>query len=394
MRNVYLFNPENDLAMACGSQRYDAPKSARRLAADLSLLPLWFAEQGGVVLLPLDVPADYQSAVRRFLQIDVSWLPVSAYSASSLPEDRFEPWGWSPALVGLLKSISTTYPLVDVPDMQILRKWSSRERTIDVLLRMKESEHLPKSFPIPVSCRSLEDLSSQISNWEGHCLLKAPWSGSGKGLHWLKNGWDTAAAGWCKNILRKQQCVLCEFRFEKVVNFAMEFSSEEDNVRFRGYSLFNTDDSGTYRSNVLASDNYIESVLSAYVDKSTLQDVRSSLIAILQKEMSPCYSGFLGVDMMVCRSADGSFFVHPCVEINLRYNMGIVTRLLFDRYFDGKVVGEYRVVHASDASGLRSEAESLRLSHPLRLSQGKILSGFLLLTYINDDSEYMAYCLV
>ena len=51
MEALYLFNPENDMALACGDPYYMAPASARRMAAELSVLPAWYAEQGGTVWL-------------------------------------------------------------------------------------------------------------------------------------------------------------------------------------------------------------------------------------------------------------------------------------------------------------------------------------------------------
>lgn len=47
------------------------------------------------------------------------------------------------------------------------------------------------------------------------------------------------------------------------------------------------------------------------------------------------YAGYLGVDMMICRFALlPEFRIHPCVEINLRMNMGLVSRMLYDRMYD------------------------------------------------------------
>ena len=51
MEALYLFNPENDMALACGDPYYMAPASARRMAAELSMLPAWYAEEGGTVWL-------------------------------------------------------------------------------------------------------------------------------------------------------------------------------------------------------------------------------------------------------------------------------------------------------------------------------------------------------
>lgn len=50
MKTLYLFNPENDMALACGDSYYMPPASARRMAADLSVLPAWYAAPGDAVL--------------------------------------------------------------------------------------------------------------------------------------------------------------------------------------------------------------------------------------------------------------------------------------------------------------------------------------------------------
>ncbi len=48
----------------------------------------------------------------------------------------------------------------------------------------------------------------------------------------------------------------------------------------------------------------------------------------LSKSVSSVYKGYLGVDMMICRFPENektAFRIHPCVEINLRMNMGVMT---------------------------------------------------------------------
>ena len=51
MKTLYLFNPENDMALASGSPYYMAPASTRKMASDLATLPAWYAGKGGAVLL-------------------------------------------------------------------------------------------------------------------------------------------------------------------------------------------------------------------------------------------------------------------------------------------------------------------------------------------------------
>ena len=45
--------------------------------------------------------------------------------------------------------------------------------------------------------------------------------------------------------------------------------------------------------------------------------------------------------MMVCRTQNSGYAIHPCVEINLRMNMGVVARLIYDNYVCDGVQGRY-----------------------------------------------------
>ena len=47
--NVYLFNPDYDMAMANFTPYYKSPAEIVRMIADLSVLPWWFAEEGSCV---------------------------------------------------------------------------------------------------------------------------------------------------------------------------------------------------------------------------------------------------------------------------------------------------------------------------------------------------------
>ena len=49
---LYVFNPDADMALADGKENYIAPASARLMARDLALLPLWYAGVGDGVLAP------------------------------------------------------------------------------------------------------------------------------------------------------------------------------------------------------------------------------------------------------------------------------------------------------------------------------------------------------
>ena len=47
---MFLFNPDNDLALANFSSNYTPPSSALKIAEDLAVLPVWYAPDGAKVV--------------------------------------------------------------------------------------------------------------------------------------------------------------------------------------------------------------------------------------------------------------------------------------------------------------------------------------------------------
>jgi hypothetical protein len=164
-------------------------------------------------------------------------------------------------------------------------------------------------------------------------------------------------------------------------------------VTFAGYSWFETDARGIYKENRLASDEKIKEWLSHYVDKKVLYAIRQSLEEKLSEVIDGVYVGYLGVDMMVCR-ADGGYTIHPCVEINLRMNMGITSRLIFDHYVhpdaQGRFVVEY---YPTKGEALRTHLHMQQI-HPLVIEGQRIKKGYLSLTPVFGDTTYQVYVVI
>ena len=115
-----------------------------------------------------------------------------------------------------------------------------------------------------------------------------------------------------------------EFYEDKVLDFAMEFFVHEDHtVEFLGYSVFQTGESGAYGYNYVESQAELQQRID--VDEALLRQ----LVEYHQEHLSKtAYHGPVGIDML--KTADGS--IHPCLEINLRMNMGILALLLYEQY--------------------------------------------------------------
>lgn len=380
-KKLYLFNPENDMALASGSPYYMAPASAKKMAADLSPLPMWYADEGSCVWVAEERQAEWMASGCP--------LPLPVRGVTDVCGKEYEEisaWAWSPALLHRLETggVAGGTPLF-CRRMEVLRALSSRRTAVDLLPRLRGEGTVGESFWLT----SVDEVCAFASRHE-KVLLKAPWSGSGKGIQPLCGQPDDNLKGWARRIIASQGGVAGEPFYNKIKDFAMEFRASEAGVAFVGYSLFEADARGIYKENVLARDEAIEGWLSEYVPRELLHRLLERLADELRSCLKDNYQGYLGVDMMVVREEDG-YAVHPCVEVNLRMNMGVVARLFFDRWVCADAVGRYVIEFFPERGGALRFHEAMKAEHPLCVREGRISAGYLSLTPVFEDTCYMIY---
>lgn len=388
-KQLYIFNPWHDMALANFTPYYKVSAEILRMSNDLSFLPAWYAPDDALIHV-----ADY-STVETFRSQVAGFKDFSSERfVSDTVSCEIRPWGWSPALVHMLSAGGADISfLPDSASLDKIRYLSGRQRCVEVLSQLSSVDGVcGESF----CCSKLEEVRMHLEA-NGSLILKAPWSGSGRGLYRVcRQSWNANVEGWISRILRTQGCVMAEPIYNKVCDFAMEFySSPEGTVSFAGYSLFETDDFGNYKQNILMSDSGIEEhLLSFGIQTATLHDVRERLLEIFSVMVSGYYTGYFGVDMMIC-SQNGEILVHPCVEINMRMNMGVVSRIIFDRYLCPSSRGKFVVEHYnSDGEAILSH-QKMSSSMPLVVdTSGRIKSGYLTLTPLQSVTRYHAYVIV
>lgn len=381
-----MFNPENDMALACGDPYYMAPAGVRRMAAELSALPVWYADEGSTVLVD-------SAFSRGYLKELPLVLPVRATTEWQPLYNKVSPWGWNPALLRRLREAdmpSEAFPSVE--GMERIRVLSGRQTAARVLRRVREC--FPDETVGEVCClRSMAEVERFITE-HSDALLKAPWSGSGRGVQPVQGSLSASLRGWVEHVLVTQKELMGEPRYDKVVDFAMEFRIADGEVAFAGLSFFETDSRGSYKENLLASDEAIRRRLEACVSADALGRVGSCMRSQLAEVIGTDYEGYLGVDMMICCTADGIFRIHPCVEINLRMNMGVVARLVYDRYVCAGRVGRYVIECYREPGEALRVHEALGEAHPLSVENNRVVSGYLSLTPVGEDTRYQAYIVV
>ena len=280
------------MALANGTPGYTPPTNIRIYRKQHWDFPKIWAEEGDVVW-------DGESS-------------LATYFSEGIEAPEIVPWGWSPALVHELELAGV--PRRYMPDNEMLAKLrllSSRVSTVPV----------QQSLGIDVRvCYNIKEVEQCLDLWH-QVMMKSPWSSSGKGLMQTDNAnWR----GWVQRILRLQGAVVVErLIMDKKQDFAMEFWIDEEGVRYQGINVFHTDAHGHFVSNAndvpLDAEEYISSMLHS---PRVLTETRDFFLQHL-KRMAPWYRGSVGVDMLDTAPSE----LHPCIEINWRMTMGMVSFL-------------------------------------------------------------------
>lgn len=374
-KNLYIFNCDCEMAIANGGKFYMPPSNVKKMMRDLAYLPAYLGEDGDCVLV------EEKLAVENDLQVDCKAILLD--ELSGYPEKLTgAPWGMSPKMCHWMaeRCLGDEWQLAQ-------KEWYSRRNTCEVLLFLMENNIVAHNFTIPYICNSLEEVVDKARH--GSWLVKAPWSSSGKGLLRLKDGVSDKEGEWIKGVLKKQGYVMLECFLDKVEDFAMEFRATEQGIIFIGWSSFLTGEYGEYRGNYVGAQSNIENHLTSLLGDDILKQLLVYMPTVLQK-IYPTYRGYLGVDMMAYRDEKGVVRVQPCVEINLRCNMGIVALYLSSKYLDVCTKGEFTITFHSRQGEALKEHQRLCQEFPAVYKNNRIKSGYIALTPVSETTQFVA----
>jgi len=335
------------MALASGSQSYTPPVAIREMESRMAAFPKRWAEEGDEVLT--DWGVSYAELQAR--HPDSPLTPV--------------PWGWSLALKCRL--LRWGVPSQLLPADETLAAWrelSNRKfatRYLQELIGSTRFEEYgdrleggacrfftsAESFCremgntlCPIQHNGLTDTAhpscdrgdSQATN-RRKMIFKSPWSSSGRGV-FVTNDPDSAKAR-IEGYARRQGGFVADIYYNKVLDCALEFSLDRDGqAAFLGYSVFEADRNGHYKNHYVEAQSALRSRIVSALGFPEAGKLLGTLVDYhrhtLQEKLGGRYCGPLGIDMMACEEG-GKRTLHPCLEINLRMNMGIVAILLHRR---------------------------------------------------------------
>lgn len=222
-------------------------------------------------------------------------------------DGQIVPWGWNLTLKSNL--LRQGIPECLLPTDGLLDKWRQLQHRTTLLPLQPDSHAVTEESEVEELLLSYPDM-----------VLKAPWSGSGRGLRWVSHCLTEHDRAWFAKVVRFQHCVIAEPRWIVQYDYALEYRIDGGMLSFVGFSLFDTEN-GVYRGNRLLADDDI----SRLVGFTSAQ--RSALEAWLQDNIVPHYQGPIGVDCICDKEGR-----HHISEINLRHTMGLVAHEYLRRH--------------------------------------------------------------
>ena len=373
-----LFNPGCELEVANGSPFFQLPKNPAMIEDDLSVLPMFFSNNGDYIIVNQIPNEDFISFWRNYYNVcfikSDSRLPLSDVSF-----DGFEPWGHSPRAWHIAERFKSMFPANYGFGFKPSQKMLFNRKTSTELFRLfvEKSNHLdiyPTEQQAPFVTNDAKraiEYFNYATNRFGGVVFKALYGSSGRGVRiFRRNDLSSNILQWTNFVIKSQGGVACEPLFNKVRDFSAHFDIVGHNPVFRGFSRFETTESGFYRYSKVKKYDEVE-----FFDLSVAENFVNILKRCLaHSPYCDIYNGPLGIDCMVYSENEGGLKINPCVEVNCRYSMGRLAMDVSHLVADNSIADFY-VLQDTDI-------EQFAQQKPV-FDDGKLVSGFLRMTPSN-----------
>ncbi|WP_421919246.1 hypothetical protein [Marinifilum sp.] len=400
---IFVYNPTCEIAIANGTVSYMPNKMLSRFERDLDVLPMYFADENDVILVNQLPDRDFRNLIEAAGILLPNFKPFDECIQDKdfiiSAKESLEPWGWSPRIHHIFKHLkdSCQQEFKNRPNAYWNDKHKdlySRKKALEVLnhfLNKADSNLYISKNQIAKVCYSLAEIKGLIETCK-QIVIKAPWSSSGRGLQVLRQSHlNDSIIQWINGTLDVQGYVMVEPLLNKKYDFSFQYHiDEKGKIEFRGNGYFKTNSNGQYDSNILGG---MPKEMKEFLSDERMQKLSGGIKqALISCGIAQNYCGHLGIDCMLYSDQKGEMKVQPCLEINLRYNMGTLA-LLFDQYLHHDTKGEFKV-HFQPKSTFDQFHKEMVKNHPLKWKDGKWHEGYLPLVSFNQNKLFGAYLLL
>ncbi|SMO38998.1 hypothetical protein SAMN06265379_101446 [Saccharicrinis carchari] len=393
MSDLYIFNPTGEMAIANGMHSFMPPRNLVRFEEDLAFLPSFYASDKDIVYTPRLPEPDFLALWHKL------GLPHINYSDTlklpQVPYNYLRPWSWTPAIHHKTKHLKPycSVHFKQSPNYmwkQSSRDFFSRETTNRVQCLLNQDRNTENAIVVQTPAINISSIA-QLDVWlakQHAVILKTPWSSSGRGIHVIDPAKGrNANYAWIKGALKQQGFVTAEPLLDKVFDFSFQLNLRQNGeMDFSGIS-YSINDSKQHFIGAHINWPYQANEISELLTHTVLEQAVQRLIKAIKKiEPHTYYQGPIGVDAIVYRTATGNLKIHPCIDINWRYNMGLIN-ISMKRFVHPDSIGTWRI--ASFAHGKWNNfIEQNRQLKPLHIANGNLLSGFINMTPPNINAMF------
>ena len=397
---VYYFNPTCELAVANGSFSYMPPLLLQEMERDLSVLPFIFASANDFVLTENPPSEGFVERMKdagfdlpRFCRLnELEALPDGSFS-------NISPWGWSPAAHFKLRNLKET--CTDKFKASPVFHWNTEHQLLferltslnllsEILTNNSNNWFIDPSLT-GVKVTSIEEIDVLLKR-HIPLVIKAPLSSSGRGIQIIRReNLSASNRQWISGVLKQQNYLIAEPFLDKLADLSFQFLVKDNfEIEYLGYSVFETNSNGQYNGTLIHPD--LEAILSTEYFTSFQEKIGKTVDIIkksLQKSVyAKFHQGYLGVDSILFVDRD-QLFIQPCIEVNCRMNMGILS-LILEKKIHRNSWGKFRLWYAESVK-FKDFANEQSKTNQLKILNGKVSSGFLSLVEPDLNKKFGAY---
>ncbi len=400
--SIFIYNPTCEIAIANGTVSFMPNKTLQQFEHDLDILPLYFATADDYVLVH-QIP---ESSYLEYLQSVGVELPIfkvfdeaiNDNAFIDMPKQSLQPWGWSATMHHQLKELkpSCSSSFLHQPNANWQshhKNFYSRKKALEVLkdlITNNDTLDFITSNQMGKVCVAVEEIELLLEQHQ-KIVIKTPWSSSGRGLQVLrKNYLNQSIIQWINGSLSEQGYLMVEPLLDKVADFSLQYHiNNKGDIQFLGNAYFTTNSNGQYAGNLLGE---TPAIIRENISAEKMEVLEKQVaIALDNADFTNNYTGFLGVDCLLFNDHD-SLKIHPCVEINLRYNMGILGCYL-NRYLHHKSKGEFKI-YFHPKRAFADFNKEMQQRYPFEIENGKWRKGYLPLVAPTPEKQFGAYVLL
>ncbi len=390
--NIALFNPTCELAVANGSPYYQAPAILREFEKSLSSIMLWVLEEDDILIVEEHPSKNFLSSLKKLgIKLPKVLLQDELQNELMGINQCIEilPWGWSPVVESKFQNIIN----LETHSAEFYRQRYSRKNALVLLERILKhfkSEHLLQNEFLPEIVNTETKIEKKLEEW-GQIVLKAPYSSSGRGLQVIREKpLNKSKREWINTTLKQQKFLVCEPLLEKLADFSFQFSIDSGGeVSYLGLSHFKTNANGQYLGHHL---NYAPPIFKKLKDNLP-EGFIDKLTKVLTNELKELQltstQSYLSIDALIYKESD-YLRLYPCVEINPRMNMGILSLKIQKKIYPGSH-GSFEIYNGNDFEAFCWENSK---KNPPKFIDGKLAQGFYPLTDYKPKQRFGSYIML